>query len=200
MNKQEFLVKLRRGLSGLPQEDLEERLAFFAEMIDDRMEEGLTEAESVREIGDVDQIIDQIIKEIPFARIVKEKIRTKRKMSVLEMLLLILGAPIWLSLLIACLAVLLSVYIVLWSLVLCLWAAEISLWAAVLAGILEGNVFLFQGNGLSGIAMFGAAVLCTGLSIFLFFGCKAAGKGMVLLTKQAGFALKNRFVKKEVRA
>ena len=39
MTKQEFLAELRRGLSGLPQNDIEERLNFYSEMIDDRMEE-----------------------------------------------------------------------------------------------------------------------------------------------------------------
>ena len=43
MNKQEFLAGLRKGLSGLPQEDIEERLLFYSEMIDDRIEEGMEE-------------------------------------------------------------------------------------------------------------------------------------------------------------
>ena len=43
MNKQEFIALLRKGLSGLPQKELEERLTFYSEMIDDRIEEGLTE-------------------------------------------------------------------------------------------------------------------------------------------------------------
>lgn len=47
MLKEEFLAQLRGGLAGLPQEDLEERLAFYSELLDDRMEEGLSEAEAV---------------------------------------------------------------------------------------------------------------------------------------------------------
>lgn len=42
MLKEEFLAQLRGGLAGLPQEDLEERLAFYSELLDDRMEEGLS--------------------------------------------------------------------------------------------------------------------------------------------------------------
>ncbi len=42
MTKQEFIAELRKGLSGLPKKELEERLTFYSEMIDDRMEEGLT--------------------------------------------------------------------------------------------------------------------------------------------------------------
>ena len=37
MNKQEFLTQLRQGLSGLPQDDIEKRLTFYSEMIDDRI-------------------------------------------------------------------------------------------------------------------------------------------------------------------
>ena len=39
MNKQEFLAELRKRLSGLPQADIEERIVFYSEMIDDRTEE-----------------------------------------------------------------------------------------------------------------------------------------------------------------
>lgn len=46
MSKQEFLEQLRRGLSGLPREDIEERLKFYSEMLEDRMEEGLSEEEA----------------------------------------------------------------------------------------------------------------------------------------------------------
>ena len=45
MRKQEFLAQLRKALSGLPQDEIEERLTFYGEMIDDRMEEGLSEEE-----------------------------------------------------------------------------------------------------------------------------------------------------------
>ena len=49
MNKREFLASLRNGLYGLPQDDIEERLGFYAEMIDDRMEEGLTEEQAKKQ-------------------------------------------------------------------------------------------------------------------------------------------------------
>ena len=48
MNKQEFLAELRRGLSGLPRDDIEERLSFYGEMLDDRIEEGLSEEEELK--------------------------------------------------------------------------------------------------------------------------------------------------------
>ena len=47
MNKQEFLARLQKGLSGLPGEEIEEHLAFYSEMIDDRMEDGIPEETAV---------------------------------------------------------------------------------------------------------------------------------------------------------
>ena len=52
MNKQEFLSRLRKQLKGL--EDKEERITFYSEMIDDRMEEGLSEEEAVAAVGSLD--------------------------------------------------------------------------------------------------------------------------------------------------
>ena len=47
MNKREFLEQLKKELSGLPQSDIEDRLTFYGEVIDDRTEEGMTESEAV---------------------------------------------------------------------------------------------------------------------------------------------------------
>ena len=94
MNKIQFLMVLQDRLCGLPQEDIEERLNFYGEMIDDRVEEGLSEEEAVADVGDVDQIVDQILQEVLLIKIVKEKITPKRKLKVLEIILLSLGSPI----------------------------------------------------------------------------------------------------------
>ena len=56
MNKHDFIAKLRAKLSGLPDSDVRERLGFYSEMIDDRIEEGLSEEAAVSEIGSVDDI------------------------------------------------------------------------------------------------------------------------------------------------
>ena len=47
MNKLEFMRRLREALSGLPQEELAERLTFYDEMIADRTEDGLSEEAAV---------------------------------------------------------------------------------------------------------------------------------------------------------
>lgn len=65
MNKKEFLAALRAGLAGLPEADLQHWLDFYSEIIDDRMEEGMTEAEAVADVGPVHDIVVQILSEAP---------------------------------------------------------------------------------------------------------------------------------------
>lgn len=81
MNKEAFLLKLRKELSGLPQDELAERLTFYSEIIDDRIEEGLSEEEAVAAVGSVDEIVMQSIGEVPFTKIAKEKIKTNRRLK-----------------------------------------------------------------------------------------------------------------------
>lgn len=199
MSKQEFLEQLRgrlAGLSGLSQDDIEERLTFYSEMIDDRMEEGLSEKDAVSGIGSVDMIISQIVADIPLTKLVKEKITPKKRLKAWEIVLLVLGSPIWLSLLIAAFAVILSLYVVLWSVIISLWAVFGSVTACAVSNIAVGIGFALAGS-LAGIAMAGAGIVCAGLSIFLFYGCRAATKGTLLFTKKIALGIKNCFINKE---
>lgn len=197
MTKQEFLKKLQSSLPGLPLDEVEERLAFYSEMIEDRMEEGVTEEEAVLAVGNVEEIASQIVADTPLRKIVKENIKPKRPMKVWEMVLLILGSPVWFSLLVAAFAVALSLYAAAWSVVISLWAAFASLTACGFGGIFVGIFFAFAGHGIAGMATIGAALVCVGLGIFLFFGCKAITRGILFLTKQMVLGMKNRLIKKE---
>ena len=197
MNKHEFLAELRKGLSGLPKEDIEERVAFYGEMIEDRVEEGCSEEEAVSEIGSVDEIVSQIVAETPITKIVKERVSPKRSLKAWEIILIILGAPIWLSLLIAVFAVLLSVWVAVFSVVVSLWAVAVSLVAMLIGGIAAGVVIIVKGGVWQGIALLGAGLACAGVGILLFIGCLYAVKGIVFLTKKIAVGLKKAFIRKE---
>ena len=197
MCKAEFLQALESGLKGLPQEDIEERLAFYGEMLDDRMEEGLSEEEAVAAVGPVDQVINEIIAETPLSKIVKEKMKPKRQLKAWEIVLLVLGFPLWFPLSIVAFVLVLVFYIVLWVLVICLWVIELALWACALAGVAAGVLYMARGNVGFSIMLFGAGLFLAGLSIFLFFACKAATVGTAKLAKKIIHGIKRLFVGKE---
>ncbi len=197
MNKQEFISELRVRLSGLREKDVEERLGFYSEMIDDRMEEGLSEEEAVADIGSVDEIASQIIAQTPLLKIVNYAIKPKRKMQVWEILLLVLGFPIYISLLASVFAALISVYASVWAVIISLWASAFALLVGgVIAGAVMGVSVVISGNLFAGIALIGGALFCAGFSIFLLFGCKLATKGTVWITKKIVLGIKKIFLGK----
>lgn len=197
MNKIEFIENLRSGLSGLPQDEIDERLSFYGEMIDDRIEDGLSEEDAVSQIGPVEEIVSQTVADIPLAKLVKEKVKPKHKLRVWEIVLLAVGSPIWLSLLIAAIAAVISLYVSLWSVIISLWAVFGSIVGSSAGSIAAGVIFICTGHGIPGVATIGAALVLAGLSIFMFFGCKAATTGIIILTKKIALGIKGCFIKKE---
>lgn len=194
MNKQEFLDGLRKGLSGLPQADIEERLTFYGEMLDDRIEEGLSEEEAVAAAGSVNEIVRQTVADIPLAKIAKERIKPKRRLKAWEIVLLALGSPIWISLGVAAAAVIFALYVTVWSVIASFWSVFASLAVCAAAGVPMCVVFVAGDSGAAGIAVLSAGIVCAGLSVFMFFGCLQATKGILFLTKKFAIWLKNCFI------
>ena len=56
MQKTEFLDRLRTALADLPAEELEKTLGYYAEMIEDRMEDGMDEEAAVAAMGDPEAV------------------------------------------------------------------------------------------------------------------------------------------------
>ena len=124
MKKEQFIIKLRIKLYNLPKKDLEERLTFYSEMIDDRIESGLSEEEAIAEVGSADEVAKEIIGELTEENSYHET-NKKKRLSALQIVLLTLGSPLWLALLISAFAVIISVYAVIWSITVALWAIEL---------------------------------------------------------------------------
>lgn len=196
MNKRDFLASLRAELCGLPEAERAERLDFYAEMIDDRVEEGASEEEAVAGLGPVSAVAEQIIAEVPLVKLAKKRLKPQRRLRTWELLLLSLGSPVWLSLLVSALAVVLSVYVSLWSVIVSLWAGFASLAACAFGGGAVGCVMAVNGNLPAGVVMVSAGLVSAGLAILFFFGCKAATRALVLLTRKAVLTIKKRFVRK----
>ena len=196
MRKEEFLSALAAELSGLSAAEREERLAFYGEAIADRMEDGMTEDEAVDAMGSVEEVLAQILSETPLLRLAKEKIKPKRGLKGWEITLLIAGSPMWATLLLSILATLLSVYLCLWSAIASLWAAFASLALCAPVGLVAGCVYAFTGEGLSGLFLVACALVCGGLAVFAFFGCRAATMGLVWLTKKCALSTKRALVRR----
>ena len=196
MNKDQFLIALITKLNGLPQEDIERSVGYYSEMIDDRIEEGVSEEEAVAVLGSIEDIATQILGETSLVSLLKKKFK-KRRLRTWEIVLLVVGSPIWLSLLVSVLACVVSVYVSLWCVVVSLYAANVSFAACAVGGVILSVVYIMAGNVGGGIFLLGSAFVLAGLAIFLFFGCRYTTKGMIFLTKKIFAMSKRVFVRKE---
>lgn len=197
MNKREFLERLEQRLCGLPQEEVSERLLFYAEMIDDRIEDGLSEEEAVCDIGNAEDIAVQIISQVPLTKLVKNKIKPQRKLQAWEIVLLAVGSPLWIALGITFFSVILSVYVSLWAVIVSLWSVFASFIGVAIGSIGAGIGFCIGLRSFAGIPLIGAGFICAGLSIACFFGCRAATKGIIWLTRRIALGIKRGFMRKE---
>ncbi len=197
MSKQEFLKELEKALCGLPQDDIQKSLDFYSEMIDERVEEGLSEEEAVLQIGSAQEIAKQILSDIPMTKLVKQKIKPKHRLSVLEIVLLAIGSPVWLSLIISAIAVVFSVYVSLWAIIISLYSVMVSLLACGAAGVVASVGYIFFGKHAQGLFLFGVGIAVTGLGILMFFVCDLSVKGIVWLGKKIWLLIKSCFVKGE---
>lgn len=199
MNKNEFLTALRAGLDGLPQGDIDNSVEYYAEMIDDRMEDGLTEQEAVAAVGDLDTIIRQILGDASLTTLVRVRAKRARALTAWEIILLILGSPIWLPLAITAVAVALMLYVVLWAIILSLYAVDLSLAAAWLCFWINIFMCIASGNPTAAVFSFGIGLACAGLAVLAFFGFNQVTKGLMSLSKKLMRKIKTGFIKKEER-
>ena len=193
MRKAEFLEKLKECLQGLPKEDLEERIAFYDELIDDRLEEGESEEAVIASLGSPEAIASEIVKDTPLVRLAKEKFAPKRKLSALEIILLILGFPLWFPLLLTAITLCLIGYSLLWVFVLVLYAVEGSLIASFLGGLVAFGATIAQGA--VDIVPLGVGLAAAGAAVLFFFVCVVATKGTWKLAQNIVHRIKLLFVK-----
>ena len=202
MSRDAFIGELRHRMAGLPQEAVDRTVEYYSELIADSMEDGVAEEEAVSRLGSLDEIVANVVKETPLTRIVQTRVQESRKKggSGWVIALLILGAPVWLPLLIAALAVLFALFIALWAVVIALWAAVTGVILAGVAAVAAGIFELVRLHVPQGLVLLGGGLVCLGLCALLFLLMKLITVGTVKLCKWIWTGIKSLFVGKKGKA
>ncbi len=216
MNKEQFLWELQNRLQALNYNEVQKVVAFYAESIDDRTDSGLTQEEAVAQLGNLNDIVAEIMADVATDGIQNEVSATGAQYKngevyaqggqfnnnaqyqnsaqqkensgskALWVILAIVGFPIWGPLLIAAVAVVFSVFISIWAVVISLFTVPIVLLITGIA-LIVAMVGTFTINAFTSFALFGAALILVGISVLLF-------AAMVLVFKYTakftGFAAK----------
>ena len=165
MTKAQFLQRLANDIARLPQCDVVRWQEYYSEMLDDRIEDGMSEEEAVAALGTPARIAKQILAETPLTVLIRERIVPKQKLPVWAVVLLILGSPVWLSLAVAAVAVVLSGFVALWAGLLSCYAVELSLIACAVGGLGICAVEFCFAAPLLGVLFLGGALTCAGLAL-----------------------------------
>lgn len=191
MNKREFIAKLNKNLYFLNRSERQERINFYSEMIDDLIEDGLSEEEAVAKMDDIEVIVSQIREDCN----VKTQANLREK-DPATLILIIVGFPIWFSLLAGLFSIVVSVYAVVWAVIISLWAVFGSLIAVGVSSII---CFAFVVDSITVyFAIFGASLIALGLSILLFFFTKELTRLTVIIPEKIFIFTKNYISKRRV--
>lgn len=194
MSKAEFLAALRSALGKLPEQEIRASLDFYAEAIDDRVEDGASEEEAVAALGDVNAIAAQIIAETPPIPKAVAKMKTGSRTA--NIVLAIVLSPLWVPLALAFVLCVAAIYLSIWIVIAALWACVAVLLLCGPIGIAGLAYCLATGYPLTGLWLLGCGIAGSGLGLFALLGMKAVSRGLVQLTGMFATGVKSLFVKR----
>lgn len=170
MTKKLFLEQLRQRLQRISQDEQTTVCHYYDEIISDKIEEGMTEEQAVASLGDIDQLVTEILSEQSIPQLIRERVNQSHRQSsnkTVWVILAILGSPIWLSLVIALISVIGAAII---SLMAVAMALVITVGAFILSGPLglaKGILLIASHYPTAGLYNIGAGLLLCGLGILL---------------------------------
>lgn len=194
MTKQEFLQQLSAKLEGVPEEEKLKSIDFYSEMMDDRMEDGMSEEEAVEAVGTVDDAVKEILSSIPLSDLIRSRKDSRGKLKTWQIVLLAVGSPVWVPLLIAFFAVLLALYVALWAVVVSFFAADIALFVSGIASVIVGIAAIFRLGSTWALAAVGGGLILTGGSVMLIVPLSKLAKATAKLAKVIVLWIKSWFV------
>lgn len=197
MNKQEYLEAIRSRISAMPADDVNRFMDYYSEMIDDRVEDGLSEDEAVADMGSPDAAVEQILEEMPLTKLVKEKIKPKHELKAWEVVLIVLGSPVWIPLLITAVVLLLTLWIVAFALLISFYAVVLSFVAAGIGGLICTIPLFIANSPYMAVLMFGTALIGAGIAILFVVSVKPITVGIFRVCKASVNGVKRMFVKEK---
>ena len=196
MTKADFLQLLERALAQLPEEERRANLEYYSELLDDMMEEGMTEAEATAKLGSPSQIAQNILQEMPLGKLVSTRMKPKRGWTPLAIVLVVVGSPIWGPLLLAAAVVVLALFASIWALGVAVVAVVVGLAVAVVAApiiAIRAAVLTMP----AGLVLLGGGLVLLGLCVLGGLMAVELCKLLWQLTVWLVHKIKGLFIRKE---
>lgn len=193
MNKAEFLKELKIYL--LKMNDLEKKkfITYYEEIISDYIENGVSEEEAVRKIGEPRKIAEELLVNYDSVQINLPSTGSR----VLNIALTIIGFPLWGSVLLMVILLVFSIYVLIWCLPFTTGIGCIGFLGTSIIGII-GSPFIISRNLSLGIIQLGSGIGAIGISVLLGIVTINLTKRFIIITKNLNNRLVALFKKKVV--
>lgn len=208
MNKEDYKSQLEALLKSLPKKDREEAILFYMEMIDDRIDEGMSEEDAIANVASPGVAAEEIIASNNSAKqaLISFEISTEneaddvevsdeadesllhkiktRNLSTKEWIVLLVTCPFWLPLLVGIAGLGVGLALVLAAAYICVWVLIACVWILALGFLVNVPALLIFSAW--GIQTANPAYTISNIGCaMLFFGCGAwLCKGAIYLTKK----------------
>ncbi len=196
MTKELFLRELARRLHPLSDEEKAERLSYYEELLDDMIEDGISEEDAVAKLGDVHTIAEEILQEQPLPTLVKNRVRPKNGWNAAAITIAILGAPLWISLLLALIVTVAAVALSIVAVILSLILTAAALACAGVLMIVRG-FSLLPASGSYAVFGIGAGFVTLGTTCLMILAAKYSTIGLCRSGQWLFRAAKKRLIAKE---
>ena len=194
MNRAEFMEVLRKELVPLKKDETEKFINYYEEIIDDYLEDGLREDEVIEKIGNPKVIARNILSEQDH---VDNKVPLTNS-KIINIILLILGFPLWGSLLLAGLMLILSGLIIIWCIPFTAGVSALGFFAAGLWSIVV-SPFMMADVLSVGVVQLGVGLGTLGVSFLLAMVTLNLSKKFTRFTKELGLKLYKLFNRRIVQ-
>lgn len=184
MNKEVFLNELKTYLYKMEEPEKNKFIIYYDEMISDYTENGLTEAEAVNKIGNPKSIAEELLEN--YDSKINSKFLTGSR--IWTIILLVLGFPLWGSLLLAGVLLVFSFYLIIWCVPFVTGSASVGFFSTSIIGII-GTPFVMAHNFPTGIIQLGTGIASIGISVLLCMVTIDFAKKLILVTKNVNFKL-----------
>ena len=192
MNKKQFCTFLENELRlYLSSKEVYKTLNFFKEMIDDHVDEGLSEEEAVSQLGNIDDIVGQILDEHNIKKRQKKlvwRFIPQKTPSASNIIIVILLFPIWITIF----SLVASFFIAFMSLIFSLVVSVIAFFVGGIALILIALFYLiYEKNIAYYLDILGFGFIITGIGLIGIYCLLKSYKK----ARKNGWSFKKMFVK-----
>jgi len=194
LSKEEFVSELDKYLKKLNSFERKKFISYYEEMIEDYKENGFSEEDAVSKVGNPELIAHEIIGEQESVII---KIPSTRSTG-LNIVLIVLGFPLWGSILLSGIMLILCIYIIIWCIPVMTGALAVGSFVVALISIFA-SFFVMVDKFAIGLIQLGLGIVSIGAMIISVYLTIIFSKKLFIVTNKFTSYISGVFHKKVVR-